>query len=275
MRIIGLIAAKEVKDGLANRWVAALIAMLAGLALVLALIGAAPGGGVKASALSVTVVSLASLTVYLIPLMALLLSHDAIVGAHERGTLGLLLAYPVRRGQVLIGKVLGQIAILSFAITLGFGIAALVVAALGGADRDGWLAFAGLVASAILLAAVFVAFGTLLSARSLDRARAAGLAIALWLGLVVVYDFGLLGLLLADTDQTLTPGLLTGLLLANPSDAFRIFNLTLIEGAREVGGLAGLGADAVPNGALPLGLLAAWTVAALGAAMGVFQRREI
>ena len=42
-----------------------------------------------------TVVSLASLTVFLVPLIALLLAYDAIVGEAERGTLLLLLAYPV------------------------------------------------------------------------------------------------------------------------------------------------------------------------------------
>ena len=42
------------------------------------------------------VVSLSSLTIFLVPLIALLLSHDAIVGEAERGTLLLLLSYPVR-----------------------------------------------------------------------------------------------------------------------------------------------------------------------------------
>ena len=77
MSMIWRIALKEIRGGLRNRWVASLIVTLAGLALILALLGAAPGGGVKASALSVTVVSLASLSVYLLPLIALMLSYDA------------------------------------------------------------------------------------------------------------------------------------------------------------------------------------------------------
>ena len=55
----------------------------------------------------------------------------------------------------------------------------------------------------------------------------------------------LLGLLLLDTGQRLAPGLVTGLLLANPTDAFRVFNLTLIEGVRDVGGLSGLGPSSI------------------------------
>ena len=45
-------------------------------------------------ALDVVIVSLSSLTI-LLPLIALLISHDAIVGEMERGTLLLLLSYPV------------------------------------------------------------------------------------------------------------------------------------------------------------------------------------
>src|SRR5579875_784943 len=99
MRQALLIAAKELRDGLRNRWVLAVTALLAAFALTLAFLGAAPTGTVKADALDVTVVSLSSLSIFLLPLIALLLSFDAVVGEMERGTLGLLLAYPVTRWQ--------------------------------------------------------------------------------------------------------------------------------------------------------------------------------
>ena len=106
------IAGKEIREGLRNRWILATTLLLAVLALTLSFLGSAPTGTVKASPLDVIVVSLSSLTIFLIPLIALLLSHDAIVGEAERGTLLLLLSYPVRRGQVILGKFLGHIAIL-------------------------------------------------------------------------------------------------------------------------------------------------------------------
>ena len=73
---------------------------MAGLALVLALLGSTPTGTTKISALTVTVVSLSSLSIFFVPLIALLLSYDSIVAEHERGTLILLLAYPVARWQI-------------------------------------------------------------------------------------------------------------------------------------------------------------------------------
>ena len=56
--------------------------------------------------------------VFLLPLIALLISHDAIVGEMERGTMLLLLSYPVGRWQVLLGKFVGHLAILAFATLL-------------------------------------------------------------------------------------------------------------------------------------------------------------
>jgi hypothetical protein len=66
--------------------------------------GSAPTGTLGADRLSVTVASLTSLAVYLVPLIALLMSFDAIAGEVERGTLPLMLTYPVGRAELLLGK---------------------------------------------------------------------------------------------------------------------------------------------------------------------------
>ena len=275
MTAIWHLAVKEVRDGLRNRWIAATVLTLAGLALTLALLGAAPGGGTKASPLSVAVVSLSSLSVYLLPLIALMLAYDAVVGELERGTLSLLLSYPIKRWQVVLGKFLGHVAILGIAIVLGYGSAAVAVFATGGHDAEGLAAFAALCGSSVLLGAAFLALGYLVSALCEERARAAGLAIGLWLLLVVIYDLGLLGLLLLDSEQAIAPSLFAGLLLANPADAFRVFNLTLIDDVRQAGGLAGLSAEAMPHWVVPIAVLLAWTLAALVVATSLLMRREL
>ncbi len=95
--IIAAIAVKEIREGLRSRWIVAITLLLGILALALSFLGAAPTGSTGASPLEVMVVSLSSLTIFLIPLIALLLSHDAVVGEAERGTLLLLLSYPVTR----------------------------------------------------------------------------------------------------------------------------------------------------------------------------------
>ncbi|WP_254453319.1 ABC transporter permease subunit [Siccirubricoccus sp. G192] len=105
MKGVLLIAGKEIREGMRNRWVVAATLLLAALALTLAFLGAAPAGRVGAGALEVVVVSLSSLSIFLLPLIALLISHDAIVGEMERGTMLLLLSYPLARWQVVLGEI--------------------------------------------------------------------------------------------------------------------------------------------------------------------------
>lgn len=94
-----VIARKEFRDGLRNKWVAAITLLLAALAFALTFIGSSPTGLLEAKPLAVTVVSISSLTIFLIPLIALLLGYDAIVGEHERGCLLLMLTYRSRASR--------------------------------------------------------------------------------------------------------------------------------------------------------------------------------
>ncbi|MCO5147620.1 MAG: ABC transporter permease [Aquamicrobium sp.] len=276
MSTILVIAEKEIREGLRNRWVLATTLLLATLALSLTFLGSAPTGNVGASPLDVVIVSLSSLSVFLVPLIALLISHDAVVGEMERGTMLLLLSYPVRRWQVIVGKFIGHLAILGFSTLVGYGCAALALAFTGGGDigRESWAAFASLIGSSVLLGAVFVAIGYLVSALVGERGTAGGVAIGIWLVFVLVYDMALLGLLVVDQGRTVTGGMLNALLLMNPTDAYRLINL----GSGSAGAISGMGGVADIATLAPAALLAAllaWALVPLAAAIFVFSRREL
>ena len=108
MSPIVIIAQKEIRDNLRNRWVLAATVLMFTLALALGFMGSAPTGSVKVDPLTVTVVSLSSLSIFLIPLIAMLMAYDALIGEIERGTMALLLSYPLSRWHILVGKFLGQ-----------------------------------------------------------------------------------------------------------------------------------------------------------------------
>lgn len=268
------IAAREIRDGMRNRWVLATTLLLAALALTLTFLGSAPTGTVGASPLAVTMVSLASLTIFLLPLIALLLAYDAIVGELDRGTLLLLLSYPIARWQVVIGKFLGHLAILAFATVIGYGAAA-VALLIGGASLSGLAPFAAMIGSSILLGAVFVAIGYLLSAAVRDRGTAAGLAIGVWLLFVLIYDMALLGLLVADKGATIGAGVVDVLLLLNPADAYRVLNLTSFGEVRQFAGMAGLSQQAGLGIGSLLGALALWVIVPLAGAALLLDRRQL
>lgn len=124
MTAILAISAAEFRIAFRNRWVAIAIAMMAVFSLVLAGAGSAPTGTLGADRLSVTVASLTSLAVYLVPLVALLMSFDAIAGEVECGTLPLMLTYPLGRFEILLGKFIAHLIILSLAVAIGYGLAA-------------------------------------------------------------------------------------------------------------------------------------------------------
>jgi Cu-processing system permease protein len=270
-----VLAAQELRVGLRNRWVLATTVLMAALALSLALLGSAPIGTVKADPLAVVVVSRASLTIFLGPLIARLRSFDTIGGEHERGTLMLLLAYPVARWHVVVGKALGQIAILAIATVLGYGAAAAALWLRGGIAEAAWDAFAAMVFTSIMLGAAFVAIGGLASTLVRERATAAGLAVGVWLFFVLLYDTGLLGLLVADQGRTIGQSLLDILLLLNPADAYRLFNMTASESVSVYSGMAGPGDPARLPAAIYVAVLAAWIAAPLALAIAAFRRRPL
>jgi len=272
---VATIAMHEVRIGMRNRWAVATTLVLAALALSLALLGSAPTGVVKTDPLAVVVVSLSSLTILLIPLIALMLSFDAIVGEHERGTLALLLSYPVSRWQVVVGKIAGQTAILGAATVVGYGVAAAALWQARAPVQPAWGAFAAMVGTSILLGASFVALGCLASSLVRERATAAGIAVALWLFFVLLYDTALLGVLVADQGRTLGGGALDALLLLNPADAYRLFNMSASDAVSVYSGMAGPGDASRLSIAALLGALVAWVVAPTLAAVAVFRRRAV
>lgn len=275
MNMIWVLALKELRDGLRNRWVAAAIILLGVLALALSLMGSAPTGSVKVSALDITVINLASLSVYLIPLIALMLSYDALVGEFERGTMLLLLTYPVTRWQVILGKFLGHVLILFFAIFAGYGGALLILTVIAGGSTEGWQAYLLMMSSSLVLGAVFIALGYLVSVLVKERATAAGTAIGLWLIFVVLYDLVLFGVLLLDDQQVIGQQLFSTLMLISPTDSYRILNLSMFDGVSQAAGIAGVASKAGMSGTLLLSVMLLWVSVPLMATLMLFQRREL
>jgi Cu-processing system permease protein len=268
------IAGKEIREGIRNRWILATTLLLATLSLTLTFLGSAPTGTIGASQLAITIASLSSLTIMLLPLIALLLAYDSICGELDRGTLLLLLSYPVARWQLIAGKYLGHIAILAFATCIGYGVSAAAMATIHG-DFSGWQSFLAMLASSILLGSAFLALGYLVSATVADRGAAGGLAIGIWLLFVLIYDMALLGLLVVDQGKTVTTPILNVLLLLNPADAYRVLNLTGFGEVAQFTGMAGVTQDAAASPITLIAALVLWTaIPLLGAAM-MLRRRQI
>jgi Cu-processing system permease protein len=277
MNPIITIARKEFKDGLRNRWMLAMTLVFALFSLGLSFLGSAASGTIGFASLASTLVSLASLAVILLPLIALLVSYQAFVGEYEQGTLILLLTYPITRIQILLGKFIGQGCILAVAAIAGFGTAAMAI--FFSSDQSGleiFKAFSGFILSAIFLGWIFIALAYVISLSVTEKSTAAGLALLVWFLFVLVFDLVLLAVLVA-TEGKLNAELMSGLLLLNPTDVFRLINYQLAdpEGLANYGGALQVLQEAPPSKVTLFLILFAWLLAPLGVAGWIFQKRSI
>lgn len=231
-----------------DRWVLVSTGLFALLSLGIVLYGRSAG---DAGAV-VTAPSLVTLTTLLVPLVALILGHDAIAGERERNTLGLLLSLPVSRAEVLVAKFVGRALALIAALVVGMALPALLV---GTGQRAALL---GLLPAALLLGVSFLSIGLLLGVLARRVATAASLCVATWFLLVLFYDLGLLAGMVAS-DGAIPQGLVAALVVANPAGLYRTGELSRLVGES---GLADLGLTAALPGAAARGAL--WATFILG-----------
>lgn len=235
LRPIITLAHKEFRDHVRSRWVPVVSVIFAVFAITIAYLGTAQEGAVGFRGMDVTLVSLTSLAIYLVPLIALLLGYDAIVGERERGSLDLLLTMPISRLELLLGKYLGLAGALAFATVAGFGAAGIVLAR--GAGTAGLQAWGLFMVTTLAMGFAFLSLSLLVSTLARDKIVATGTAMVLWFVFVLIYDLVLVGALVLTAGRWVGDAFMV-LLLLNPADVYRLLNVLGLDGARQYYGLA-------------------------------------
>lgn len=269
-----IIARRELTDAVRSRWVLLSGGLFALLALALALVGMRSVGLGGVAGFSRTAIGLLNLVLYLVPLLALLLSITSMAAEREEGALEVLLAQPIARPAVVLGKFAGLGAALAIALFGGFGGAGLVIAIAGGDLAAG--GYLLLVLRSLGLGLCFLSLGLWLASVSASRVRALMGGLLLWFGSVLLYDLLVVGATALFGGAALKSAL--GLLLiANPVDLVRIAALIQLGGVDSFGltAQALIGFLRGPMGAALLALaLLGWIVAPLLGAILAFSRRD-
>lgn len=266
------IALKEFQDGLRNRWLVSITLIFSLLSIGLSYYGTVASGHISSPSLSSTIASLSSLSVFIIPLIALLLCYDSFVGEQESGTLLLLMTYPISRGQLLLGKFLGQGAIITSATIVGFGSAAVLL--LFTTNLHGVMTAFGLfIVTSTLLGLSFVALGYMVSLSVTEKSKAAGIALILWFFFVLVFDLVLLGLLVGTSDSITQHGLVQ-LMMFNPADLFRLINLSSLNSS-DVNGVLSVAINRSYSTGLLLLAMTAWIVVPMLASLVIFGKKTL
>jgi Cu-processing system permease protein len=272
LTIVRAVARKELRDALQNRWFAAFTMAFVGLALALTSLGQPGSIQLQAASYSRTAASLINLVLLFVPLIGLTLGATNLVGDKETGALTYLLSQPVNRVEVLLGKYAGICGALLATLTLGFGVAGIVLALQGTARDAGEFVFT--VVLAFLLALAMLSIGFLLSTLAQTTATALGAALFAWLLLVFIGDLGIMGTAVATRMPVESLFFLT---ILNPLQLYRIASIQTIQAHLEVLGPAGLYAtNELGNLLMPVLLagMSVWIISPLVLATALFSRLE-
>lgn len=270
---ITLIAAEEFRINARNRWIFAFGWVFALLTLAISYFGMVTAAQVGFQGFTRTTASLVNLVLYLVPMVALIM---AVLSFSAEGGSELLLAQPVTRTQVLLGKLAGVYAALAVALLFGFGASGLIIALQAGGEGIGRFLF--FVAHTLLLALVFAVLGSLVSVAASNRARAIGAALAVWFFFVIFYDLLIIGAGFLFREHIANLIIFLSL-FGNPVDLARVASLISLGGAA-IFGAAGaalikfLGGAATSMVVLVLGMLG-WTVLSLLAASRILRQRDL
>ncbi|GAB4580559.1 MAG: ABC transporter permease subunit [Anaerolineales bacterium] len=264
------IAQRELREALRNKWLWFYSLGLAGLALALSRAGLATVGYAGLGGFGRTAASLVNALLLFVPLIGLTVGANAVAADRERGALMYLLAQPVSRLEVFVGKSLGAALAVFTALGLGFGLAGTGLASAGNVDFSVFLTLAGYV---FLLALASLGVGFLISTLTRKASTASGAALLLWLGLVFIGDLGVISATLALHP---TAGTLLGYLLINPLQIFKMGAIYGLRATLDVLGPVGQYAAYHFGENLPwllAGLLLAWVVVTFSTAFMLFNRR--
>lgn len=267
------IADKEVRDAVTNRWLIAYSLLLGGLGLAATATGLDSASGLAIQAFGRTTATLMNLCLLLSPLVAVVMGAALIAGEQERGTLENLLAQPLTRAELLLGKHFGLLAALTAATAAGFVPAGLAIAIAAG---PGMLAHYLLFPTiAALAGAAMAALGALISVSSRSAVHAQGMAMVTWFAFVLLYDLILMGSL---AISGMPAEWLAAALVGNPVDAARVLGVLALEPDLYLLGPAGsfLTTTLSPAGtaALLLGALVLWALIPVCAAAIKFSMRR-
>lgn len=124
---------------------------------------------------------------YVLSLIALLFTFDAISGERERGTLRLMFANSVPRHTVLIGKFLGALISVSIPFTLAVLINLLLISTSNAVhlNAEAWERLGIIFLIALLYTCLFLALGLLVSARAQRSAVSLVILLLVWITFVV------------------------------------------------------------------------------------------
>jgi Cu-processing system permease protein len=262
VNVVAKIARAQARDAVRSRW---LVGYTAFFLLLTEGVIRFSGDGPKA------VLTLASATLIVVPLVTLVLSTIHVYNAREFTEL--LLAQPIRRSSLFKGLYLGLALPLALGLVGGIGLPFLIH---GGGDPASRGAMITLIATGAALTFIFTAISFSIALLAEDRLRGLGIALGIWLLVALLYDGLVLVAVALLSDYPIERPLLA-LTFANPVDLARVLLLLKLDVAALMGytGAVFQRAFSSPVGpALAAGMLGLWIAVPLAFGARQFRRKD-
>ena len=179
------IAKKEFLDNIRNKWIIVLTILLFLLVILFSyLAGRQSGGEDLLGDMQNTVFGLVGISSILIPLIAIILGFGTISGEAESGALSVVLSYPVKRVEILFGKLIGLGSVIIVSILVGFGFGGILITATVGSES--WLSYIAFIGLTIFLGFIYLSLSICISSFFKRRITSigGGLLIFFW-GMIV------------------------------------------------------------------------------------------
>lgn len=271
-RIIWILARKEIRGSLRNRWLLFYTIAFAVLALGLSYMSLVGTGRLGFAGFGQTAAGLVNLVLLIVPLMGLTIGASSLASEQENGTLAYLIAQPIGRTEVLLGKYLGLGLSICASLAIGFGITAAVISRSHGGSASAYLRIVGL---AFLLSLAMLSVGMLISVLTRKTMVATGTAVFIWLTLVFLGDLGLMGGAIAFK---LRADEIFHLALINPIQDYKMAAISGFDSSFDLLGPAGLYAiRQYGHWLMPMltGALVVWAIVPMVFAGLILSRRPV
>ncbi|NKF51930.1 ABC transporter permease subunit [Shewanella sp. WXL01] len=271
--LIATVARKELMDCIRNRWLLVIFCLFTLMSLSVSFTGSVVTGSLAIPPLNSVITSLSTLSVFIIPLAAIMLSYDAFVGEEEAGTMLLLLSLPINRTDLLLGKLVAHGGVLSVAIMQSFMLCAGLLLAFSDSYQlaPTFTAFAMLALSSSLLAITYSLMSFVVSLIFTEKAKVIASLLIIWFCFAMIYDLVLLTLLVADAGA-MSQWLVNVMMLLNPTDLYRAINLVNIDTSGSL--MQRLPLFNWHVGVL-VGMLLVWPIVLSGIAKRLFNRKAL
>ncbi|MFW6375676.1 MAG: ABC transporter permease [Thermoplasmatota archaeon] len=278
---IFVIAKKEFKSNIKNKWIILFVLIFFGLTVLVSFYGSSKGDDEWRN-LEQTILWMSTYMEYMIPILGVILGYGSIVREKEKGSLQLVLSYPVQRGEVLSGKFLGLWGVFTVCVTSGLTLGGLIIGSK--VSFLFWSDYYLFILASVILGGVYISIALMLSVIFEDSMSAMSSSVFvlflfsfLWLGMMYALAEATFGWSSMKTGspprwyfslQLLNPTLIWFTLLALNIPPFRAWAL-------EFGGEKPVGTPSFYDTWVMIGILVIWIAIPLLVGEYILKRKDI